>query len=341
MSEKTLQDDESQIRRFLEFVQDREITEELVLDYLDYLNDYTFNKHGKQVKYSKHSIYQAETKLRLFLNTVDPTLCSDVQPRMPKKRKLPEDILNEEDVDKLLKACYTLRDKALIAFLFESGVRKGELFSIKKNNVIFDSMGAVVTIPAGKTGARRIRVVFSASYLRQYMEQHPNPDSNSFLFCSNRSPYGQLSNSGLKEQLKEIAKRAEITKNVFPHLLRHSAATRLAKHLSEQSLKTYLGWSQGSNMASVYVHMSGQDVDPDILKMNGIEVDNVPVPTLQVGRCPRCKELNPESSTYCNKCGLPLKKEAAVTESEVLKELIKTLTDSDKLEELLKIIKDK
>ena len=28
---------------------------------------------------------------------------------------------------------------------------------------------------------------------------------------------------------------------------------------------------------------------------------------MTVGRCPRCKEINPETSLYCGKCGLPLK----------------------------------
>lgn len=309
LSEKTLEDDESQIKHFLRFVGDKELTSDLILDFLDYITTFTYDKKGKQCKYSKATLYQMESKVRLFLKFIDPELCKDIQPHMPRNRKLPEDILNEEDIEKLLNACTNLRDKALIAFLFESGARKGELLALKKNSVVFDSLGAVITIPSGKTGSRRIRVVFSASYLRQYIENHPNTDKDSFLFCSNRYPFGSFSNSGLKWQLKDIAKRAGITKNVFPHLLRHSAATRLAKHLSEQSLKTYLGWTQGSSMASIYVHLSGQDVDPDILRMNGIEVENIPVPSLQVGRCPRCKELNPETSLYCGKCGLPLKDE--------------------------------
>jgi hypothetical protein len=32
-------------------------------------------------------------------------------------------------------------------------------------------------------------------------------------------------------------------------------------------------------------------------------------PTKENRKCPRCHELNPESSVYCGKCGLPLKEE--------------------------------
>lgn len=309
LSEKTLIDDENQIRQFLRFVEDKEITSDLVSDYLELIIGHTYTRKGKQYKYSEYSIYQIETKIRLFLNSINPELCVDVQPRMPKKSQLPKNLLNVEDIEKLLNACHTLRDKALIAFLFESGVRKGELFSIRIENVVFDENGAVVTIPTGKTGARRIRVVFSASFLRQYIENHPCTDTESPLFCSTREPYVGLSDSGLKEQLLVIAKRAKVNKPINPHAWRHAAATRLAQHLTEQQMKSYLGWTAGSSMASVYVHLAGSDVDPAILKMNGIAVDETSTPVLKVGKCTRCKEVNPETSAYCGKCGMPLKDE--------------------------------
>lgn len=313
LSDKTLADDKEVLGKFIAFVGDRDLSEGVVLDYLAYIRDYTFLRKGKKCHYSKYSIYQIKSKVKKFLSYKNPELCEHIKPKMPKDRKLPEDMLSEEEIEKLLNACLSLRDKALIAFLFESGCRKGELLSIKIKNVVLDSLGAVVTIPAGKTGPRRIRVVFSASYLRQYKENHPSSDPESLLFCSTRAPYGGISDSGLKEQLKEIAKRAGIKKSVYAHLLRHSRATQLAKHLTEQQLKTYLGWTAGSSMASIYVHLSGQDIDPAILKMNGIEIEDTHTSGLKVGRCPRCKELNPETSAYCGKCGLPLKEEMRAT----------------------------
>jgi len=47
-------------------------------------------------------------------------------------------------------------------------------------------------------------------------------------------------------------------------------------------------------------------MDNAILKMNGINTDETHTDGLKVGRCPRCKELNPERAQWCNKCGLPL-----------------------------------
>ena len=307
VSDKTLADDKDQIGRFLFFVGDKELDDKIVCDYQDYIRDYTFLKKGKKCHYSKYSIYQIETKIKKFLRFASPESCESIKPKLPKNRKLPEDMLTEADIEALLNVCQTLRDKALVAFLYESGCRKGELFAIKLQNVVFDNLGAVVTIPTGKTGARRIRVVFAASYLRQYIEAHPNKTSDSPLFCSTLAPYGRLSDSGLRGQLKEIAKRANVKKNVYPHLIRHSRCTQLAKHLTEQQMKVYLGWSPGSSSPQTYVHLAGQDIDPAILKMNGIEVEDTYVSSLRAGRCPRCKEINPEASSYCGKCGMPLR----------------------------------
>ena len=38
-------------------------------------------------------------------------------------------------------------------------------------------------------------------------------------------------------------------------------------------MKQYFGWVQGSKIASVYVHLSGRDVDKALLRLNGIEVE--------------------------------------------------------------------
>jgi len=45
----------------------------------------------------------------------------------------------------------------------------------------------------------------------------------------------------------------------------HSAATRDARYLIESELKLKYGWSGGSQMAQVYVHRSGADLDNKLL----------------------------------------------------------------------------
>jgi len=91
---------------------------------------------------------------------------------------------------------------------------------------------------------------------------------------------------------------------VNPHAFRHARATDLASHLTEQQMKNYLGWTPDSKMCAVYVH--NPETENAILKMNGIMIEDTHTDGLRVGRCPRCKELNPDNYQYCGKCGMPL-----------------------------------
>lgn len=333
IADKTLKDDIDVLTHFMAFLNGKEITEALINDYLDSINDYTFMRNGKEVKYSKFTIYHNESILKRFLAYINPEFGKLISPKLPKNRKLTKKILDQQDIEKLINACLTNRDRALISFLYESGARKGELLSIRIDNVKFDENGAIVIIPEGKTGPRRIRVIFSASFLRQWIDTHPRKeDPNAFLFCSLSHPYGVLSFTGLRNQLDTLATRSGIGKEIYPHLFRHSRATHLAKHLKEQELKVYLGWTAGSTMAATYVHLSGADVDSSILKMHGIVIEGTHSDGLKVGQCPRCHEINPIKFLYCGKCGLPLTETAnkiIETDKNVVTELVLQLQNTD------------
>jgi len=62
--------------------------------------------------------------------------------------------------------------------------------------------------------------------------------------------------------IRKLVKRAGIKRRVHLHGFRHTAATRLARLLTEAELEQYLGWVQGSKMAATYVRLSSRDVDP-------------------------------------------------------------------------------
>jgi len=45
-------------------------------------------------------------------------------------------------------------------------------------------------------------------------------------------------------------------------------------------------------MPSIYVHMSGRDLDRDLLKMYGLEAEEEKVEELKTLQCPHCRTLN-------------------------------------------------
>jgi len=284
------------------------LTEEDIYDFFDYLDEYVYSRGGKNKKYSESSQYTHKAVLRKLLKFIgNNKLAESIKCRNPSSNKLPEDLLTREEIDRMLNATLTPRDSAILATLYESGARKGELSSVRLKNVTFDINGCVVTLPAGKTGARRIRLVFASSFLQTWINCHPTKeDPESFLFVSLRSPFPKLSNAGLYNQLQRLAERAGVTKRVNPHSWRHMRATELAMVLSDQTLKAYLGWTAGSSQAQTYVHLSGRDIDTAILKIHGIETPYNKSNKLNTCRCQRCKEIQDDKNVYCFKCGYPL-----------------------------------
>lgn len=301
------------------------LTEDDILDFLDYMNDFEFVKGDKTKKYSQVSIQTYKVQLKKFFTAIGkPELSAALRTRNVKREKKDrKDLLTKQEIERLINAAICPRDKALIATLYESGARKGEILSCKVNDAEFNEYGCRLTFPQGKTGKRTVQLVYASSFLRNWIETHlcklanGETDPNACLFISllsrkteNGVPvYECLSDAGLNLQIRKIAKRAGITKRVNPHSFRHARATDLAEHLTEQQLKKYLGWTQSSTMAAVYVH--DPETDNAILKMNGIVIGETHTDGLKVGRCPRCHELNPESVAYCGKCGLPLTQQAA------------------------------
>jgi len=245
--------------------------------------------------------------------------------------KLPEELLSKEDVEKLVNAAVNPRDKALISVLYESGCRIGEILSLKIKNVEFDANGAVLIV-TGKTGQRRVRLIHSVPRLVAWLEHHPeNRDPEVFLWVSvgSKNNCERLMHQSVTTMLKKTAKRAGLRKRCNPHLFRHSRATFLAKHLTEAQMKEYFGWTQASDMAAVYVHLSGRDIDSALLRLAGKQIPEREK-DLETDRrtklCSICKHENPPEARHCSNCGRPLDLRTALEDDKSERELLRMLT---------------
>jgi site-specific recombinase XerD len=188
-----------------------------------------------------------------------------------KNKMLPEDLLSEAEVLKLIGAAKDLRDKAIIALLFDTGMRIGELASLRIKDVeIGDAISHVMA--NGKTGMRRIPITFSVPYISQYLNTMQNAKPSDSLWKTIgrwENTQKTVSSDGIRQMLKRLARNAGIDKRIYPHLFRHSRASYYANRLTEQQLKVYFGWTGDSKMAATYVHLSGRDIDNAILQAYG------------------------------------------------------------------------
>jgi len=230
-----------------------------------------------------------------------------------KDELLPEDLLSEEEVMKLVEACTNPRDKAFIITLYESGARIGELGTMSISDVVFEESYARLMLK-GKTGARRVIVVASLPYLQTWLQNHPmknSPNAPLWVNLGTVNRFEAMSYPALAKILKTAADKAGLKKKVHPHKLRHSRATFLAKKLTEAQMNQLFGWRQGSKMPSTYVHLSGRDVDDAILGVYGLKKTEEEKSKLTPRICPRCNATNAYDAKFCMKCGLALDVKAA------------------------------
>ncbi len=195
--------------------------------------------------------------------------------RCEKKLVQPAELHQEDDVGKLLRSAENSRDRAMIAMIWESGARIGEIATLAIGDISFDKYGIVFTVQ-GKTGSRKIRLISSTPYVASWLNDHPLREQRNaplWVAFSGKDKNKLLKYRAIRKMFAEIVKKAGLTKRSNPHIFRHSRATFMASHLTEFQMNQYFGWIQGSDMPATYVHMNGKEVEHAIFKLNGLVTD--------------------------------------------------------------------
>jgi len=176
-------------------------------------------------------------------------------------RALPH-FLNEEDVEKLLKAPRDdtpqgVRDRAMLEVLYATGVRASELVKLKTQEVNFTA-GFLRTM--GKGSKERIVPLGSEALkaVRKYIgESRPKLEKGArsdFLFISRAGR--PMTRQWFWKMIKNYATSAGITKHISPHVVRHSFATHLLNHGADlRSLQMMLGHADIST-TQIYTHIT-------------------------------------------------------------------------------------
>jgi len=147
-------------------------------------------------------------------------------------RTLPPEPLSAHEVDDLLRACagatwIDLRNRALIALLYRSGLRVSEALALRPTDV--DLEAGAVRVLRGKGGRSRVvgidpagAAVVAAWATRRAVLGH---GGNTPLFYTSR---GRAISAGhVRRLFHRLGSRAGIHKRVHPHGLRHTHAAEL------------------------------------------------------------------------------------------------------------------
>lgn len=144
-----------------------------------------------------------------------------------------------EEMEALRVNCMTLRDRALVEFLYSTGVRVSELVSLNVGDI---EMGKQELTVYGKGSKERKTYLTDGAkfYLRRYLQERgANPDEP--LFVTLDSPHNRLTVAGVQYMLRQLGKRADV-KNVHPHRFRRTIATDLlSRGMPIEQVKEFLG----------------------------------------------------------------------------------------------------
>lgn len=154
----------------------------------------------------------------------------------------------------LQEGCKTAREHALVEFMYSTGCRIGEVYRLNRNSIDWEHRSCIVL---GKGGKER-EVYFSikaAIWLKKYLNSRR--DNDMALFVTERKPHRRMSIAQIRYVVKQVAKRAEISVNVYPHKLRHSYATHLLNNGAPiEGIQTLLGHSK-TETTRLYAQLSG------------------------------------------------------------------------------------
>lgn len=299
-------------------------------------------KRNTKIHYGRSLSKFYRWQLKLPKNKT-PKILEDINQIKPEDTtKKASEMITEEEFQKLLEFYREPGEKALIALLFDSSCRRGEIAGAKIKD-LYEIGGQFYISVEGKTGIRSVPLTFSVIYLLDWINiYHPFKDKKDaplFIARSNRLKFKPYQQRGISaDAIWRIVKKGEkfLDKHLHPHLFRHSRLTILGQEgLVESVMRDYAGWTKTSHMPSVYVHPNKEAMVNKIREIDGLpplEKTNKRTSLLKPIICPRCGAENINTSSYCKQCYLPLKLKVSMHELKII-EMIRSL-DSGEISQL-------
>ena len=256
-STHTINNYAADLREFGDFLESRggkdikRIDYFLLRKFLSVLSEKNLNKRTLSRKISTlKSFFKFMLRESLIKNNPASSL---IYPRLDKP--LPK-FLTEKEVRSILRLpkggeLSSLRDRAILEFLYSTGARVSEMVSLKKENV--DFIGGIAKVK-GKGRKERLLPLGEPALnsLKKYLDKRS--DSNPSLFINKRG--GTLTDRGTRNVIYKYMRQATITLEVSPHTFRHSFATHLLDRGADlRSVQELLGHSSIAT-TQVYTHLT-------------------------------------------------------------------------------------
>lgn len=252
------------------------------------------------------------------------------------------DLLDEKEVQAMIQASENPRDRALLALMWDSGARLGEIIALKVGDVSPHprySNALRVSIRESKTEARELALFDCRYWVVRWLSEHPSPGVEEAPLFPTRGSTKPLGEMGVRRVVRLASARAKASgaipggKRVYPHLFRHSRSTDLlSRGYSETKLKPRQGWDMNTRMIARYTHLSELAAEEEDARLHGeVKEEERRESALSPARCTRCGDESPPQAMFCHKCGMALTEEAAAKMDEAEEAIVARLERLEKL----------
>ena len=218
-SEESVKRYQYELRRLLSYI-DKDVEQISSGDISQYMRMYKMiRKVSNQTLKNVRAVYSSffgwlRDRNRISLNPM--IMVEDI-----KVEKVIKKPFTDEEREKILRECNTIRDKAMVEFLYSTAVRVSELSRINRGDIQFAQKDLVVLGKGGKE--RRVYINEKTNmYLKEYLKTRE--DECPALFVSLKNPHKRLSKEGIEDVIRRIGKRADVEK-AYPHRFRRTALT--------------------------------------------------------------------------------------------------------------------
>jgi site-specific recombinase XerD len=242
-SEHTVSSYVAQIEKFLRYFQKEatkpsEISAKQITEYLGRMNNHAGHKAALcAIKYFYAEVGHQPRKLDNV--------------KFPKKNyKLPI-VLSQEEIQRMFTACQNTKHKVILTLLYATGLRVSELLNLKWEHI--DRSRMVINVIQGK-GKKDRQVMLPETIIpllsKYWYDYKPKQ------YVLNGQFTLQYSQTSVLSVVKDLARRAGITKDVYTHLIRHCSFT----HMYENGVDIYsiqkLAGHSSAKTTAIYTHIS-------------------------------------------------------------------------------------
>jgi integrase len=245
---------------------------------------------------------------------------------MPKLKR--SDMITEAEIKRLIESCDSARDKAILALVWDTGARIGEIGGMTIGSVHFEDQGTVVDL-SGKTGKRSVFIIESTPYLNTWISLHPYKNEPNAPLWVNLGQdkdykYQPIGYRTYYKMFERAFEKAGVKKSFNPHLFRHSRALWCVQNNWNQIMANKMfGWGLSSKMYGYYVSLSTEDLKDKMMESYGLQSKTKDsVEERKPRNCPRCEALNKKESKFCYRCGMVLDLKTIVTREDLEKEIL-------------------